>query len=251
MLHHPTLDQLRDLRLAGMAAAFTEIQDNPQADQLGHPEWLALLLDREAAERQSRRLQYRLRNARLRHSQASIEDVNYRSPRHLDRSLFQQLATGKWIAEKRNLIIVGPCGIGKSWLACALGQMACRQDRSVLYKRVPRLFAELEMGRGDGRYPRLFRALTRADLLILDDWGPERLNADQRRDMLEIIEDRHGIAATLITSQLPVSSWHEVIGEPTFADAILDRIVHNAYRLELDGESLRKHQQKPDAGPPA
>jgi DNA replication protein DnaC len=251
MLHHPTLDQLRELRLAGMAAAFTEIQDNPQADQLGHTEWLALLLDREAAERQSRRLQYRLRNARLRHSQATIEDVDYRSPRRLDRSLFQQLATGNWIAEKHNLIIVGPCGIGKSWLACALGQMACRQDRSVLYKRLPRLFAELEMGRGDGRYPRLFHALTRANLLILDDWGPERLNADQRRDMLEIIEDRHGTAATLITSQLPVSSWHEVIGEPTFADAILDRIVHNAYRLDLDGESLRKHQKVPGAGAPA
>ena len=247
MLHHPTFDQLRELRLAGMAAAFTEMQGNPQAEQLGHPEWLALLLDREAAERQSRRLLYRLRNARLRHSQASIEDVDYRFPRCLDRSLFQQLTTGNWIAEKHNLIIVGPCGIGKSWLACALGQMACRQDRSVLYKRVPRLFAELEMGRGDGRYPRLFRALTRAELLILDDWGPERLNADQRRDMLEIIEDRHGTAATLITSQLPVASWHEVIGEPTFADAILDRIVHNAYRLELDGESLRKHRNKPDA----
>ncbi len=247
MLPHPTIDQLRELRLTGMAAAFAEMQDNPQAEQLGHPEWLALLLDREAAERQSRRLQYRLRNARLRQSQASIEDVDYRAPRRLDRSLFQQLSSGNWIAEKHNLIIVGPCGIGKNWLACALGQMACRQDRSVLYKRLPRMFAELEMGRGDGRYPRLFRALTRADLLILDDWGPERLNGDQRRDMLEIIEDRHGTAATLITSQLPVSSWHEVIGEPTFADAILDRIVHNAYRLELDGESLRKHQKKPDA----
>ena len=168
--------------------------------------------------------------------------------RRLDRSLFQQLGSGKWIAEKHNLIIIGPCGIGKSWLACALGQMACRQDRSVLYKRVPRLFAELEMGRGDGRYPRLFRALVRPELLILDDWGPDRLNADQRRDMLEIIEDRHGAAATLITSQLPVSSWHEVIGEPTFADAILDRIVHNAYRLDLDGESLRKLRRKPEVG---
>ena len=251
MLHHPTLDQLRELRLPGMATAFTEMQGNPQAEQLGHPEWLALLLDREAAERQSRRLQYRLRNARLRHSQAAIEDVDYRTPRRLDRSLFQQLTTGNWIAEKHNLIIVGPCGIGKSWLACALGQMACRQDHSVLYKRMPRLFAELEMGRGDGRYPRLFRALTRVELLILDDWGPERLNADQRRDMLEIIEDRHATAATLITSQLPVSSWHEVIGEPTFADAILDRIVHNAYRLELDGESLRKQQKVPETGAPA
>ena len=251
MLHHPTLDQLRELRLAGMATAFTEMQGNPQAEQLGHPEWLALLLDREAAERHSRRLQYRLRNAKLRHSQTSIEDVDYRSPRRLDRSLFQQLATGQWIADKRNLLIIGPCGIGKSWLACALGQMACRHDRSVLYKRVPRLFAELEMGRGDGRYPRLFRALTKVELLILDDWGPDRLNADQRRDMLEIIEDRHATAATLITSQLPVSSWHEVIGEPTFADAILDRIVHNTYRLELDGESLRKRQTEPHDDAPA
>ena len=169
-----------------------------------------------------------------------IEDVDYRAPRRLDRSLFQQLATGKWIAEKRNLIIVGPCGVGKSWLACALGQMACRRDHSVLYKRMPRLFAELQLGRGDGRFPRLFRALVRADLLILDDWGPERFGADERRDLLEIVEDRYGNASTLITSQLPLASWHEVVGEPTFADAILDRIVHNAYRLELDGESLRK-----------
>ena len=251
MLPHPTLDQLRELRLTGMAQAFAEMQDNPQAEQLGHGEWLALLLDREAAERHGRRLQYRLRNARLRHSQATIEDVDYRAPRHLDRALFKQLATGKWIAEKRDLLIVGPCGIGKSWLACALGQMACRQDRSVLYKRLPRLFAELEMGRGDGRYPRLFRQITRAEVLILDDWGPERLNADQRRDLLEIIEDRHGATATVITSQLPVASWHEVIGEPTFADAILDRIVHNAYRLELDGESLRKPGRTPEANAPA
>jgi len=248
MLTHPTLDQLRELRLTGMAQAFAEMRDNPEAEQLDHAEWLALLLDREAAERHSRRLLYRLRNARLRHSQASIEDIDYRAPRRLDRSLFKQLATGKWIAEKRDLLILGPCGIGKSWLACALGQMACRQDRSVLYKRLPRLFAELEMGRGDGRYPRIFRQITRAELLILDDWGPERLNPDQRRDLLEIIEDRHGATATIITSQLPVSAWHEIIGEPTFADAILDRIVHNAYRLELDGESLRKPRAKPTDG---
>lgn len=251
MLPHPTLDQLRELRLTGMAQAFAEMQDNPQAEQLGHGEWLALLLDREAAERHGRRLQYRLRNAKLRHSQATIEDVDYRAPRHLDHALFKQLATGKWIAEKRDLLIVGPCGIGKSWLACALGQMACRQDRSVLYKRLPRLFAELEMGRGDGRYPRLFRQITRVEVLILDDWGPERFNADQRRDLLEIIEDRHGATTTVITSQLPVASWHEIIGEPTFADAILDRIVHNAYRLELDGESLRKPGRTPEADAPA
>ncbi len=130
--------------------------------------------------------------------------------------------------------------VGKSWLACALGQKACRDDYSVLYKRLPRMFAELEIGRADGRYPRLFRALTKANLLILDDWGPDRLNAEQRRDLMEIVEDRYQNAATLITSQLPLAKWHDVIGEPTFADAILDRIVHNAHKLELDGPSMRK-----------
>ncbi len=240
MLHHPTLDQLTELKLPGMARAFTELIGNRQAEELAHPEWLALLLDREASERHNRRLQYRLRNARLRHHQASVEDVDYRTQRRLDRALFQSLTTCQWIAEKRNLVIIGPCGVGKSWLACALGHNACRQDFSVLYKRLPRLFAELELGRGDGRYHRLFRALVRVDLLILDDWGPERLTAEQRRDLLEIVEDRYANAATLITSQLPIDSWHEIVGEPTFADAILDRIIHNAYRLELQGESMRK-----------
>jgi DNA replication protein DnaC len=226
MLSHPTLDQLKQLKLHGMARAFAELGDNPQAGELDHAQWLALLLDREAAERDDRRLTYRLRNARLRHADASIEDIDYRTPRRLDKALIQQLARGQWIARKQNLII--------------LGQKACRDDFSVLYKRLPRMFAELELGRADGRYPRLFRALTKANLLILDDWGPERLNAEQRRDLMEIIEDRYQSAATLITSQLPLAKWHDVIGEPTFADAILDRIVHNAHRLELDGPSMRK-----------
>jgi DNA replication protein DnaC len=242
MLQHPTLDQLRQLKLHGMARAFAELRDNPQAGELAHAEWLALLLDREEAERNDRRLTYRLRNARLRHADACIEDVDYRTPRRLDKALFQQLAGAKWIGRKQNLIIVGPCGVGKSWLACALGQKACRDDYSVLYKRLPRMFAELETGRADGRYPRLFAALTRVNLLILDDWGPERLNADQRRDLMEIVEDRHHNASILITSQLPVAKWHDVIAEPTFADAILDRIVHNAHRLELEGPSMRKTQ---------
>ncbi|MDH3664469.1 MAG: IS21-like element helper ATPase IstB [Alphaproteobacteria bacterium] len=240
MLQHPTLDQLKHLKLHGMARAFADLQDNPQAGELDHAQWLALLLDREECERNDRRLTYRLRNARLRHADASIEDIDYRTPRRLDKALVQQLARGQWITRKQNLIIIGPCGVGKSWLACALGQMACRQDHSVLYKRLPRMFAELEMGRADGRYPRLFRALTRVNLLILDDWGPDRLNGDQRRDLMEIVEDRYQNAATLITSQLPLSKWHDVIDEPTFADAILDRIVHNAHRLELDGPSMRK-----------
>ena len=168
MLQHPTLDQLKHLKLHGMARAFGELRDNPQASELAHPEWLALLLDREEAERDDRRLTYRLRNARLRHANAAIEDVDYRTPRRLDKALFQQLARGQWISRKQNLIITGPCGVGKSWLACALGQKACRDDHAVLYKRVPRMFAELETGRADGRYPRLFRALTKANLLILD-----------------------------------------------------------------------------------
>ena len=245
MLQHPTLDQLKYLKLHGMARAFADLQDNPQAGELDHAQWLALLLDREEAERSDRRLTYRLRNARLRHPQAAIEDVDTRTPRHLDKALFQNLARGQWIARKQNLIITGPCGVGKSWLACALGQMACRQDYSVLYKRLPRMFTELELGRADGHFP---RTLTKTNLLILDDWGPDRLKAEQRRDLLEIVEDRYQNTATLITSQLPLAKWHEVIAEPTFADAILDRIVHNAHRLELDGPSLRKTKHSENAG---
>jgi DNA replication protein DnaC len=158
----------------------------------------------------------------------------------LDKALFQQLLTGKWIRDKRNLIITGPCGVGKTWLACALAQAACREGVTVLYRRLPRLFDELELAHGDGRFPRIFKSLTKTGLLILDDWGPDRLNAGQRRDLMEIVEDRYDAGSILITSQLPIDKWHDVIGEPTFADAILDRIVHNAYRLKLDGQSMRK-----------
>jgi DNA replication protein DnaC len=240
MLIHPTLNQLRTLKLDGMADAFIELENQSQAADLAHAEWLALLLDREAANRNTRRFQIRLRSARLRHGQAVIEDVDYRTPRRLDKALFQQLAAGKWIAEHRNLLVTGPCGIGKSWLSCALAQKACRDGYTVLYARVPRLFSDLELAHGDGRFIRLFRTLVKTDLLVLDDWGPDRLTANQRRDLMEIVEDRHGKGSTLITSQLPLEKWHEIIGEPTFADAILDRIVHNAYRLELDGTSMRK-----------
>ena len=242
MLTHPTIDQLRALKLDGMADAFTELQAQDRAKDLDHAEWLALLLDREAANRDTKRFQSRLRSAKLRHGQASVEDVDYRTARRLDKALFQQLATGRWIAEHRNVLVTGKCGVGKSWLSCALAQKACRDGYTVYYARVPRLFADLELAHGDGRFAKLFRTLVKADLLILDDWGPDRLTANHRRDLMEIVEDRYGRGSTLITSQLPTDMWHDVIGEPTFADAILDRIVHNAYRLALDGPSIRKVQ---------
>ena len=240
MLTHPTLDQLKTLKLDGMAEAFAELEARDGAAGLTHAEWLGLLTDRETANRETKRFESRMRTARLRHVGASPEDVDFRARRGLDKALFQELLTGKWISDKRNLIITGPCGGGKTGRACALSQAACRTGVTALYKRLPRLFDELELAHGDGRFPRLFRSLTKTQLLILDDWGPDRLTASQRRDLMEIVEDRYGAGSTLITSQLPLNTWHDVIGEPTFADAILDRIVHNAYRIELSGQSLRK-----------
>ncbi|CAA7619649.1 Putative insertion sequence ATP-binding protein y4pL (fragment) [Magnetospirillum sp. SS-4] len=169
-------------------------------------------------------------------------DFTYRALRGLDRALFLKLGTCQWIRDHRHVILCGPTGIGKSWLACALGHKACREDISVLYQRVPRLFAALDLARGDGRYAKLLASLARPDLLILDDWGPQVMSADHRRDLMEIVEDRYGRGSLLITSQVPVNRWHEIVGDPTLADAILDRIVHAAYRIDLDGESMRKPQ---------
>jgi len=245
MLIHPTIERMHQLGLTGMADAFTELQDNPQAAELSREDWLGLLLDREHTVRDDKRLARRLRTARLRQA-ATVEDVDLRAPRGLDRSLFRKLVTCRWIHEPHHLIIIGPTGIGKSWLACALGHKACREGLSVLYKRSGRLFAELAMARGDGQLPRLMRTLERVRLLILDDWGLEPLTAEQRHDLLEIVDDRHDRGAMIITSQVPVDRWHDVVGDPTLADAILDRIVHNAYRLELSGDSLRK-RHKPEA----
>ena len=240
MLTRPTLDQLRQLGLAGMAHASEGLQANPRGGELAPAEWPGLLLDREIAQRGDRRLKARPRFARPRH-QASVEDIDWRSGRGLDRALFQKLAQGGWIEARENLVIEGPTGVGKSWLACALGQKACRDNHSVPHQRVPRLFADLGLARGDGRHARLMRTLGAVKLLILDDWGLEPLGPEQQRDLLELAEDRYGRGATLITSQAPVDRWHDlIVGNPTLADAILDRLVHNAHRIQLRGDSLRR-----------
>ena len=239
MLIHPTVERLRALGLAAMADAFIEMQNAPDAAELTREDWLGLLVDREATSRENKRLARRLREARLRQS-AVVEDVNLRAHRGLDRALFHKLATCEWIRDHHHLVVIGPTGIGKSWLACALGHKACREGFSVLYKRATRLFSDLAQARGEGRLPRLLTTLERTRLLIIDDWGPEPLNAEQRRDLLEIVDDRYDRGSLLITSQVPVSRWHEVIADPTLADAILDRIVHRAHRIELKGPSLRR-----------
>ena len=222
-----------------MARALDDQRRTPACEVMTFEERLGLLVDREAAERDTRRLATRLKFAALRHA-ASVEDADLRTPRGLDRAVFAHLADGGWIGRAENLLITGATGLGKSWIACALGHKACRDGRSVLCHRVPRLFEALALARGDGRCARTLKSIARAELLILDDWGLAPLAAAERRDLLEILEDRHGRAATIVTSQLPVDAWHDVIGDPTLADAILDRLIHNAHRLELAGESLRK-----------
>ena len=243
MLAHPTLDQLHALGLHGLAKGFKELENKPEARGLDHAEWLGLLIEHELTLRRQKQFETRARVARLRHS-ASIEDVDYQTPRGLDRALFLKLSACGWIAERRNLLVTGASGLGKSWLACALGHKACRENIAVLYTRMPRLLADLAIAHGDARYARLLRSIARVRLLILDDWGPESLTANQARDLLEIVEDRYDKGSLIITSQVPVDRWHDLIGVPTLADAILDRVVHNAYRIELAGESLRKRRSQ-------
>lgn len=243
MLNHPTLDKLQQLKCLGMATALTEQMACADFDTFTFDERLGLLVDRELTYRDNRRMSSRLRRARLRHN-ACLEDIDYRTPRGLDRSLLTSMATCRWIREHLNVLITGPTGVGKSWLACALAHQACREGYSVLYLRLPRLFTDLAIARGDGRYAKQLAALTKVDLLLIDDWGLTVLNTDQQRDLLEVLEDRYQTRSTLVTSQLPVEKWHGCIADPTFADAILDRLVHNAYKFKLKGESMRKTQAK-------
>ena len=243
MLTHPTHERLIALGLTGMAKALEEQRQHPDVEALSFEERLALLVDREAIERENKRLGSRLKFAGLRQT-AIVEDVDMKAARGLDKALWSKLVAGDWIARRQNLAIIGKTGLGKSWLACALGHKACRDDRSVLYHRVPRLFDALALARGDGRHARLLKTLARVELLILDDWGLSSVTHDQARDLLEVIDDRHGRGSTIVTSQLPIEHWHELIPNPTIADAILDRLVHNAHRLVLNGKSMRDNATK-------
>jgi len=243
MLKHPTLDKLQALKFTGMAAALADQMAMPDIDELAFEERLGLLVDREMTERENRRLTSRLRRARLRHN-AVLEDIRYQNRRGLDKALIQSLAACQWVREHLNVLITGPTGVGKTWLACALAHKACRAGYTARYLRLTRLLRELMIAKGDGRYPKLLADLAKVDVLILDDWGLMKFNAENRRDLLEVLEDRYGTRSTVATSQLPVEEWHAVIGDATLADAILDRLVHNAYKINLRGESMRKHRGK-------
>jgi len=243
MLKQPTIDKLYELRLFGMAKALEEQDASPKYERLDFLDRLALLVDRESAERDTNRLRLRLKQAKLRLT-ATVEDVDFRHPRGLDKSLVLALAGCRWIREHHNVIITGPTGVGKSYLACALAHKACREGFRALYLRAPRLFDDLALAKADGRYRRVLAAYARLDLFVIDDWGLASLTEEQSRDVLEILEDRHDLRSTLIASQLPIEKWHKVIGDPTLGDAILDRLVHNAHKLTLKGDSLRKKGKK-------
>jgi DNA replication protein DnaC len=241
MLLQHTIDRLRELRLSGMAAAAEEQQGLPDVQSLAFEDRFALLVDREAAFRENRRLTRLLRQARFR-LPACVEDLSFNASRGLDRSVVLRLAACDWIRRSQVVLITGATGTGKTFLACALGQAACRNGHSTRYFRLPLMLQELAMARADGSYPKLLDRLQKTELLIIDDYGLATLTDPERRDLLEILEDRHARRATLVTSQLPLEHWHEIIGDATFGDAILDRLVHHAHRIQLKGGSMRRRK---------
>lgn len=241
MTDEQTFEKLSGMRMNGIASALREQLANPDSvDGLTFTDRLAMLVDREWNERENRSLTRRLALARLRDRSACIEDIDYQHPRGLERSVLQRLATGVWITKKQNVILTGPTGCGKTYLACALANKACRDGHSVVYRRMPRLAQDLAVARGDGSYARLLARWAKTDVLVLDDWGLAPIAESERRDLLEILDDRHGLRSTIVVSQLPVKEWHRLVGDPTIADALLDRLVHNAHELRLKGESIRK-----------
>lgn len=241
MTDEQTFEKLANMRMQGIAHALREQLGAPESyDALTFSDRVAMLIDREWNERENRSLTRRLGLARLRDKSACVEDVDYQHPRGLDRTTLQRLTGGGWITKHQNVILTGPTGCGKTYLACALANKACRDGHSVVYKRMPRLAQELAVARGDGSYARLLARWAKADVLVLDDWGIAPIADLERRDLLEILDDRHGLGSTIVVSQIPVKEWHRLVGDPTIADALLDRLVHNAHEVRLKGESIRK-----------
>lgn len=245
MLHEPTIEKLHELRLAVMAEAWQQQQKDAQIGALSFDERFTLIVDAEHQARDNRRLTRLLKDAQLRISEACIEDVASSPARGLDKALLRQLSSCSWVTEHLNVLITGGTGVGKSFLACALGQSACRKAFRVTYRRVPRLLDELALARAEGTHARLLAKLAKFDVLVLDDWGLGAPKDSQRHDLLEVIEDRYGRVSTVVTSQLPVGKWHDWIGDPTMADAILDRLVNNAYKVDLKGPSRRRPETEP------
>jgi DNA replication protein DnaC len=239
MLNQPTIEKLQNMKLHGMADAFRAQLESPDTAQLAFEERFGLLVDQQWLWKENRALAHRLRSAHFK-ERGVIEDIDYQHPRGLDRKLIRTLSASEWVRQHQNILLIGPTGIGKSWLACALAQKACRDGFSVLHKRTSELFRELAVAHVDGSFGRLLTKFSRVDVLVLDDFAMAPLKDAERRDMLEIFDDRYQRRSTILTSQVPVPHWHEQIGDPSMADSILDRLVHNAYRIELDGESIRK-----------
>lgn len=245
MLHEPTVEKLHELRLTTMAESWQQQQRDAQIGALSFDERFTLLVDAEYQARDNRRLTRLLKDAQLRIPQACVEDVATSPARGLEKAMLRQLASCTWVSEHLNVLVTGGTGVGKSFLACALGQSVCRKGQRVLYRRVPRLLDELALARAEGSHARLLAKLAKFDVLVLDDWGLGVLKESQRHDLLEVIEDRYARVSTVVTSQLPVGKWHEWIAEPTIADAILDRLVNNAYKVELKGHSRRRPETEP------
>lgn len=244
MLNNPTLERLSLMRLVAMAMAWQEQQKDTKMSKIAFDDRFGLLVDAEWTHRENRRIDRILKNAKLRINQACIEDIDYAENRHLDRSVIKQLATCRWVEDHQNIVIEGATGTGKTYVSCALAQMACRRGHRVLYRRAPRLLDELRLARASGEYAKELKKILRIDVLVIDDWAIAPLQVPERQDVLEVLEDRHDLKSTIIASQLPAKAWHAYIGDQTIADAICDRVLHNAHRVVLKGPSRRKEKVK-------